>query len=284
MNANTVIETIRGINGQDDVGGEDFIKTLKRAKTRCMRPNLLLDLIIAKKITGFAERAIRYIIINSYPDLFETLRQNLKQSNLILAMKAKLESCKQGTTERIQNFTFRYRQITNEINYAIKSQHTNPIEKRIKIKLEKQEAVSRNLLNLKRELGSQIRLLKPTTITEAQTHVTEIEMWLKESQKSRINQLPRTMQKCIPRPTQQPRPSANTTPRAINSNMPLSDSSKMTRHKYSKIGHFAAHCFVKPQGFPAGQHQKRPPQSIRTIKVNENTDHIDITNEEVREK
>ena len=33
--AETAIETIRGINGQDDIGIEYFIKTVKKAKTRC---------------------------------------------------------------------------------------------------------------------------------------------------------------------------------------------------------------------------------------------------------
>ena len=56
------------------------------------------------------------------------------------------------------------------------------MERRIKIKLEELETVNRYLLNIKREIGTQIRLLKPSTITEAQTHAVEIEMWLKESQ------------------------------------------------------------------------------------------------------
>ena len=284
INAKIAVETIRGINGQDDVGVEDFIRTLKRARTRCTQPDLLLDLVIAKKITGFAERAIRYIPINSYEDLFDALRQNLKQSNSILALKSKLESCKQGATETVQNFTLRFRQIINEINYVIQAQHTNPTERRIKIKLEEQEAVNRYLLNLRREVGSQIRLLKPTTITEAQTHAIETEMWLKECQSPRVNPPPKTMQKFISRPTQQPRPNANTTPRAINSNMPLSDRSKMTCHKCGKIGHLAAQCFVKPQGFQSGQHQKRPPQPVRTIQEDEDTDHMEMTNEEIQEQ
>ena len=56
IKAETAIETIRGINGQDDIGIEDFIQTVKKAKSRCTQPYLLLDLIIAKKITGFAEK------------------------------------------------------------------------------------------------------------------------------------------------------------------------------------------------------------------------------------
>ena len=49
INAKTMIETIRGINGQDDMGVEDFIKTVKRAKMNCTQQKLLLNLIIAKK-------------------------------------------------------------------------------------------------------------------------------------------------------------------------------------------------------------------------------------------
>ena len=69
------------------------------------QPNLLLDLIIAKKIQGSAEKAIRYQQINSYDDLYEALRKNLRQTSSILALKSKLESCKQGLTETVQNFT-----------------------------------------------------------------------------------------------------------------------------------------------------------------------------------
>ena len=136
------------------------------------------------------------------------------------------------------------------------------MERRIKIKLEEKEAVGRYLLNLKRELGSQIRLLTS----------------------NKINLLPRSMQKCIPSPIQQSRSSANTTPRATYSNMTLSDRSKMTCHKCSKIGYIAAQCFVKYQGFPPDQYQKRPPQPIRTIQENEYTYHIEMTNEEVQEQ
>ena len=87
----------------------------------------------------------------------------------------------QGPNETVQNFTLRFRQIVNEIIYAIQSQHTNPIERRLKKKLKEQEAVNRYLLNLKKEITIQIRLLKPATITEAQAHAAEKEMWIRES-------------------------------------------------------------------------------------------------------
>ena len=123
--------------------------------------------------------------MNPCEDLYDALRQNLKSSNSILALKSKLESCKQGATESVQNFALRFRQIINEINYAVQAQHVNPMGRLLKIRIEEQEAVNRYLLNLKKEIGTQIRLLKLNTITEAQTHAIETEMWLKESQPAR---------------------------------------------------------------------------------------------------
>ena len=60
---------------------------------------------------------------------FEALRQNLKRSNYLLALKSKLESCKQGATESVQNFTLRFRQVVNEINYEVQAHHINPMER-----------------------------------------------------------------------------------------------------------------------------------------------------------
>ena len=59
------------------------------------------------------------------------------------------------------------------------------MERRLKIKLEEQEAVNRYFLNLREEIGTQIRLLEPNTIREAQTHTIETEMWFKKSQPAR---------------------------------------------------------------------------------------------------
>ena len=67
----------------------------------------------------------------------------------------------------------------NEINYDVQAQYVNPTERLLKIKLEEQKEVNRYLLNLKKEIGTQIRLLKPNSIMEAQTHSTETEMCFK---------------------------------------------------------------------------------------------------------
>ena len=153
------------------------------------------------------------------------------------------------------------------------------MERRLKIKLEEQEAVNRYLLNLKKEIGTQIRLLKLNTITEAQAHAIETEMWLKESQPARTQLVARPVLKYLPRPQPVPRSNANT---YITHSLPLADRVKMICYKCVKTGHFANQCHVR-QGFQPNLIVKRPPQPVRMVQE-ENTDALQMTPEEVQEK
>ena len=288
ISAKEILGTIESLNGQNDIGIEDLIKSVEKAKVQCLQPGLLLDFIIAQKITLSKKNTIRFININSYDDLYDALRQNLKQKNSILALKSKVESCKQGMTETVQNFITRYRQILNEINYATQAQYQNPTERRIKIKMEEQEAINRYLLNLKREIRLQIRSLKPTTLAEAQGYASETEMWIKKSQPARI-QPPKQAPRAFIRATSQPRPSENTTGTAAkipNQNIALADRTKISCHKCGKLGHFASQCMAK-QGFQTAQFHKRPPQ-IKILQLeeqeNECTECQEITQDEIREQ
>ena len=56
--AKEIIRTIRTLTGHDDIGVEDFIRSVERAQEKCSQPDLLLDFILAEKITQNAERAI----------------------------------------------------------------------------------------------------------------------------------------------------------------------------------------------------------------------------------
>ena len=67
--ARDLIRTIELLNGRDDMGIHDSIKSIKRARVRCLQPELLLDFIIAAKIVNHAKRAIRYSPTNSYDGL-----------------------------------------------------------------------------------------------------------------------------------------------------------------------------------------------------------------------
>ena len=173
----------------------------------------------------------------------------MKQAGSSQAMKSKLSSCKQGLTELVQNFTLRLWQITNEFNYIIQGQCTNPMEKKIRIKIEEREQLETYLLNLKREIGLQVRLMKPNSIAEAQGQAVETEMWLRDAQPAKILTNTKPTARFAPRPVPALRPHANTTPRAQNSNTPLADRPKMNCHKCGKLGHLATQCYVKPQNF-----------------------------------
>lgn len=285
--AKEILGTIDVLNGQNDIGVEDFIKQVKNAKIQCTQPLLLLSLIKAQKIVAHAKNAIRFIQIDSYEELFDALRQNLKQTTSMLALKSRLESCKQGATETVQNYSSRFRQIMNEILYSAQSQYTNSSERKIKIKMEEQEATSRYIINLKREIGLQVRPLKPKSISEAQNYAAESEMWIRESQPVRQAPILRPAQRTFIKPMTPPRPFANTTSFKPAQHV-QSDRNKMSCHKCGKLGHFASQCQTKPQGFHPGQYVKRPPQinqvleeqSLEPTSQEEDTEQEEMTDQE----
>ena len=128
--------------------------------------------------------------------------------------------------------------------------------------MEEQVAINRYLLNSKREIGLQIRLLKPTTLAEAQGYASKTEMWIKKSQPARIPP-PKPAPRAFIRPTSQSRPSSNTTgaaPKIPNQNIALADRTKMSCHKCGKLGHCILMYYMVKQGFQTGQFQKRSPQ------------------------
>ena len=59
--AKKILGTIEIINGQSDIGIEDFIQSVKEAKVQCLQAGLLLDFIIAQKITLLETNAIRFL-------------------------------------------------------------------------------------------------------------------------------------------------------------------------------------------------------------------------------
>lgn len=283
--AKEIIRAIKPINGQDDMGVEDFIKIVMRMKNQCSQPQLLLDFILAEKINGNADKAIRYTPINTFNDLYEALRQNLKQTGSILSIKSKIESCKQGSNETVQNFSLRFKQILNELNYAVQAS-SEGTERQLRLEIEEKEAINRYMLNLKREIGIQVRAMKPTTLMEAQKEAAEYETWLKESQPIRNMPIaPRPHPRFIQRPTPPPRIAANTTAatgaKALNQTLPLADRARMSCHKCGKLGHFASQCFSK-QNFQQGQFPTRPPQ-IRNIQEGEYLENQEMTKEEILE-
>ena len=96
---------------------------------------LLLDNIIAEIIRQ-AVIAIRYADIGRYAQLYRTVRTNLTNTGSVSALRSTcgLKSCRQGPMKTVLNFNDRYRQITNELKYAIQVEHMNILETKYQFK------------------------------------------------------------------------------------------------------------------------------------------------------
>ena len=172
----------------------------------------------------------------------------------------------------MQNLSIRFKLLVNDLRYAIHSKPSeSPLERRAGLQVEEEDNISRYLLNLKRKIGLQVRLLNPMILGEALNFASEIEMSMKESHQSTKQQMltPRPPIEFINKPTPPPRTLANTTPqKAYNQSMPLVYRSQIKCHKCGKLGHSAAQCFTNTQNFQKGTSQKRPPE-IRTTRGSE---------------
>ena len=262
--AKEIIRAIRTLTGHDNIGVEDFIRSVERAQAKRSQPDLILDFILAEKITQNAERAIRYLEIKSFSKLYDALRKNLNLTGSVSALRSKLESCRQGYTETVQNFNGRSRKAVNKLKYTVQSEHSNSAQRRTVFPIEEKESLKRYMLNLRREIGPQVKAQKPRNLCKAQNQAAEMEMWLKESQPTRpLTQAPMRIhprvltRSSIPstKSLHAPPASRNRPFRPVipNSNMPLQEKTQMTCHKCGKLGHIATEYYAKAQNFPLGQ-------------------------------
>ncbi|XP_076396675.1 uncharacterized protein LOC143265905 [Megachile rotundata] len=178
-----VIRIIRTLRGRDDLGIEDFISDVRYARSICSDKFMLLKLIIAERITDQAERAIRYLRIDSYEDLFEALRTYVTSPNTVNGSRTRLQNTRQGQTESVVNFNIRFRQALNELKYAIQYKHTRPSSRKIAIEEEEDAAVSTYTMNLRKEIGVMIVPAQPKTLEQAQSLAIEMENWLRDSKR-----------------------------------------------------------------------------------------------------
>ena len=177
--AKDLIRTIEVLNGRDDIGVRDFIKGVKRARNDCSEPDLLLRFVIAEKIIDHAKRAIRYANIKNYDDLYDALERNLAPVSSIELCRSRLENCRQNINT-VQDYNIRFRQLLNELNYAIQGEYRRRSERDIAIKLEEQVAVKRYIMNLRDEISTQVQPLIPTSFVQAQQYALEAEAWHRE--------------------------------------------------------------------------------------------------------
>ena len=181
-----IIVTIEVLNGKDDCGVEYFIKIVKKAHKRCCQKDLLLDLILSQKVIDQAKRAIRFIPIEDYEDLYHALRQNVVISSSVELSRSKLDGVKQSNSESVQGYNMRFRQQFNAVNYAIQNKHSNSTAKRLALRKEERSTIKKYIINLKDEIASQVRPLRPATLNQAMQDALELEIWCIERNQVRM--------------------------------------------------------------------------------------------------
>ena len=150
----------------------------------CSESDLLLDFIITGKIVGIAKRAIRYSTMNNFDDLYEVLNQNLNTGSSVELCRKKLENCRQNN-DTVQIYNQRIRHALNELNYAVQAEHHNKTARKIAFQIEERASIKKYIMNLRDEIGSQVRPLKPQNSDKAQQEALEAEIWYREKNQSR---------------------------------------------------------------------------------------------------
>lgn len=264
MKAKDVIRTIETLRGRDDVGVEDFIKSVMYARSICSERTLLLKLIIVEKITENAKRSIRYTTIETFNELYETLRQNVSIPNTVSSCRAKLQLVRQSATETIQSYNLRFRQQLNELMYAVQNKHQRPITRRVAIEEEEEEATRTYILNLRRDIGQLVIPSKPKTLLEAQTMAADMELWTRDANRAveKINFTKTPLPRTAPAIEQ----IGQTTSRNQHpSNMPLAQRMQLKCTKCNRMGHTAERCYSR--NFPMASQGKNPPIRANLISM-----------------
>lgn len=121
-----VVRNIEVLNGTNDVRIEDFIKTVRLARTRTNYPLLLLKIIMAEMIINVAKQAKRYRQMKNYDELYEALRSQLAIPTRVGSIRARVQNILQGATEDVQSYNGCTRKALIEIAYAVQAKHPNP--------------------------------------------------------------------------------------------------------------------------------------------------------------
>lgn len=177
--------------------------------------------------------------------MYKALNVNVGVSTSVELCRTKLDSVRQGS-DSVQTYSQRFRSTYNELTYALQSEHSNAMERKIALQIEEKSAVKKYIMNLRDDISSQVRPIKPKTINEALQETIEAEVWNKERNKNRLHKptvvpqrtvyQPRPMQQNF-RPTPPPRKFANTTPKPVNQNMPLQQRMIIKCTYCQKLGH-----------------------------------------------
>lgn len=95
LRAKDSITCIPQLNGEDDIGVEEFIREVRELRAICSEPTLLLKMIKIGKITGKAAMAIRNIPIYEYGHLYDALRRNVATQDSVREQQDQLRETRQ---------------------------------------------------------------------------------------------------------------------------------------------------------------------------------------------
>lgn len=255
------LRMIENLNGINDIGVEEFIKSIKLAKTRVNDEIILLRMIIAEKITDRAKQSIRFSNITSYDELYFALRTQVSIPNTISGSRNRLQNIKQNSNETVQDYSNRFRQALNELEYAIQAQHTNPIARNLALEQEKSEAIRFYIHNLRPDLAYCIMAMQPNNLLDAQQRAIDADIWIKEMNNRKINYS--NFNKSSQKPEKKPNMYNQTFRKYFNTNQNTQNQIKC--NNCQKLGHTQNNCYLLKQNFRTIHQGKRPPERINKV-------------------
>lgn len=84
-----------------------------------------------------------------------------------------MQNIKQGTNETVQSYSDRFRQVLNELKYAVQEKHSNPTVRNLALEEVNTEARF-YIHNLRTDLAQCIILMRPTSLIEAQQEASNM--------------------------------------------------------------------------------------------------------------
>lgn len=280
------------LNGDDDVGVEDFIKEVRELRNMCVEKELLLKAIKVEKITGKAAQGIRNIPISSFGELYEALRLNVATQVTADEYSEQLRETKQRKEESVQNYNIRFRRILNKLTYAITNEYPQPLTRKIMMEATMKKVNRIYLKGLQRDIGRIILANEPSTLADAEKKAADIERYLREEQSEwkktapsyheirpfpRRSDAPRTLTQrpntiATPPPNQRmtlPRPQNYIPTRSFNrlEQLPLQERKEIRCYKCNRLGHTANQC--GQQNFQSNSQRNLPPPKVHQIPVEE---------------
>lgn len=258
LKATEALKMIENLNGINDIGVEEFIKSVKLARTRVSDKIILLRMIIVEKITDRAKQSIRFCEITSYDELFSALRTQVSIPNTVSGSRNKMQNIRQNPNETVQQYSNRFKQALNELEYAIQAQHSNPIARNLALEHEKNEAIKFYIHNLRPDLAYCIMAMQPQNLLEAHQKAIDTDIWINEMNHRKLNY---KSFNTVPKRTDH-RP--NIYNPAIKRNLNLNKNPIQCDH-CKKVGHTKTNCYLLRQNFQRAQHGKIPPGRVNQI-------------------